>query len=213
MSSSTADDNNSAAASDIPPAAQKSRENWDYFNLFNTDHVPAPSLGHPEESVVDKGGGDKFVEAESNPVADFRDQTTPPAGISDKGFFAEPALVQQQKMIRRQRQSGGSSLHHRAGSAGGGSESKRGKMAANNAAHSVNLLLVLKKLDDYFLGAYENANEVSKMLAATRLHYHSNFADNRGDLFLCCYGSMLLCFVDVLLNMFCPALSSVCEST
>lgn len=121
--------------------------------------------------MVDKGG-EKFVEAESNPVASVRDQTP-------------PASMQQQKMIRRQRQGGGSSLHHRAGSAGGGSESKRGKMVAN-AAQSVNLLLVLKKLDDYFLGAYENANEVSKMLAATRMHYHSNFADNRGDLLLCC---------------------------
>lgn len=157
-----------AAVDDVPPAAPKSRENWDYFNLFNTDHVPAPSLGQPE--------------AESNPVASVRDQKPQPvqaAVNSDKGFV-EPALAQQQKMMRRHRLSGGSSLHHRTGSVGGGSESKRGKMAAN-AAPSVNLLLVLKKLDDYFLGAYENANEVSKMLAAARLHYHSNFADNRGN--------------------------------
>lgn len=156
-----------SAADDIPPAAQKSRDNWDYFNLFNTDHVPAPSLGQPEQS---------------NPVAAVRDQTPPPVQatvIPDKGFV-EPAVVQQQRMIRRQRLSGGSSQHHRTGSVGGGSEGKRGKMAGS-AAQSVNLLLVLKKLDDYFLRAYESANEVSKMLAATRMHYHSNFADNRGD--------------------------------
>lgn len=173
----------------VPPAAaQKSSENWDYFNLFDTDHVPAPSLGQPEVSMVDKQGS-KSVKVESGPVASGRDQAPPV--IPDKGFV-EPGLVQQQKTMRRQRMSGGSSLHHRAVSVGGGSESKRGKMVAN-AAQSVNLLMVLKKLDDYFLRAYENANEVSKMLAAPRLHYHFNFADNRGDLLLRCNCSFMFC--------------------
>lgn len=45
---------------------------------------------------------------------------------------------------------------------------------------SVNLLKIFTELDDYFLKASESAHEVSKMLEATRLHYHSNFADNRG---------------------------------
>ncbi|PHU09362.1 hypothetical protein BC332_21222 [Capsicum chinense] len=41
---------------------------------------------------------------------------------------------------------------------------------------------VLGDIDDHFLKASENAQEVSKMLEATRLHYHSNFADNRGHI-------------------------------
>ncbi|XP_015085469.1 nitrate regulatory gene2 protein [Solanum pennellii] len=41
---------------------------------------------------------------------------------------------------------------------------------------------VLGEIDDHFLKASENAQEVSKMLEATRLHYHSNFADNRGHI-------------------------------
>lgn len=45
---------------------------------------------------------------------------------------------------------------------------------------SVNLLQIFADLDDHFLKASESAQEVSKMLEATRLHYHSNFADNRG---------------------------------
>lgn len=45
----------------------------------------------------------------------------------------------------------------------------------------VNLLKILGDIDDHFLKASECAQEVSKMLEATRLHYHSNFADNRGD--------------------------------
>ncbi|KAJ4894520.1 hypothetical protein Rs2_21314 [Raphanus sativus] len=48
------------------------------------------------------------------------------------------------------------------------------------AASSVNLMKILDEIDDRFLKASECAQEVSKMLEATRLHYHSNFADNRG---------------------------------
>ncbi|PKA67300.1 hypothetical protein AXF42_Ash004793 [Apostasia shenzhenica] len=85
-----------------------------------------------------------------------------------------------QKPVRKTRQSGGSS-HHRSGSSGGGSESKRGKMVAA-VTQSVSFLQILNELDDHFLKASESAHEVSKMLEATRLHYHSNFADNRGHI-------------------------------
>ncbi|XP_050364336.1 protein ROLLING AND ERECT LEAF 2-like [Argentina anserina] len=44
------------------------------------------------------------------------------------------------------------------------------------------LMDILNQIDDHFLKASESAQEVSKMLEATRLHYHSNFADNRGHI-------------------------------
>lgn len=47
--------------------------------------------------------------------------------------------------------------------------------------NNVNLLQIFADLDDHFLKASESAHEVSKLLEATRLHYHSNFADNRGN--------------------------------
>ena len=57
-----------------------------------------------------------------------------------------------------------------------GAEGKRVvKMGATN------LLQICVQIDDQFLKASESAHEVSKMLEATRLHYHSNFADNRGN--------------------------------
>ncbi|KAI9160441.1 hypothetical protein LWI28_008133 [Acer negundo] len=78
------------------------------------------------------------------------------------------------------------------GAAGGGSVSwnlKKGKAVAaagmgdkRTVRADVNLLQVFVKLDDHFLKASESAHEVSKMLEATRLHYHSNFADNRGHI-------------------------------
>ena len=50
----------------------------------------------------------------------------------------------------------------------------------------VNLIQIFNDIDDHFLKASESAHEVSKMLEATRMHYHSNFADNRGNL-MCCF--------------------------
>ncbi|CAH2036481.1 unnamed protein product [Thlaspi arvense] len=47
---------------------------------------------------------------------------------------------------------------------------------------TTNLANVFIEIDDNFLKASESAHEVSKMLEATRLHYHSNFADNRGHI-------------------------------
>ncbi|KAI3992489.1 hypothetical protein MKX01_022580 [Papaver californicum] len=47
---------------------------------------------------------------------------------------------------------------------------------------TVSLLQVLAALDDHFLKASESAQDVSRMLEATRLHYHSNFADNSANI-------------------------------
>lgn len=60
-----------------------------------------------------------------------------------------------------------------------GTGSMDGKRMVND-----NLLKISIELDDHFLKASESAHDVSKMLEATRLHYHSNFADNRGNYFL-----------------------------
>lgn len=50
------------------------------------------------------------------------------------------------------------------------------------AGPPANLLQIFSELDDYFLRASESAHEVSKMLEANRLHYHSNFADPKGSI-------------------------------
>ncbi|KAL0921988.1 hypothetical protein M5K25_005944 [Dendrobium thyrsiflorum] len=164
-----------------PPQHPAPDENWDIFGFFKTENIPAPSLGQPEESMLNKEA-EKFAQTESSPAAAIKDPTPPvPATVIPEKIVAEPPPTQQQKLVRKQRQSGGSSHHHRTGSSGGGSESKRGKMVPA-VPHSVSFLQILKELDDHFLKAYESAKEVSKMLEATRLHYHSNFADNRGHI-------------------------------
>jgi hypothetical protein len=44
---------------------------------------------------------------------------------------------------------------------------------------------ILRRLDDEFLKASQGAHEVSKMLEAARMHYHSNFAETRGTFLAC----------------------------
>ncbi|XP_019179139.1 PREDICTED: uncharacterized protein LOC109174353 [Ipomoea nil] len=48
--------------------------------------------------------------------------------------------------------------------------------------NSEDFFKVLGEIDDHFLKASECAQEVSTMLQATRLHYHSNFAQNPGHI-------------------------------
>ncbi|XP_020274621.1 uncharacterized protein LOC109849215 [Asparagus officinalis] len=79
----------------------------------------------------------------------------------------------------------GVNVHHQHAASASAVETKKGKMAERTGAvekKSVSLLQVLIDLDDHFLKASESAHEVSKMLEANRMHYHSNFADNRGHI-------------------------------
>ncbi|XP_047341165.1 protein ALTERED PHOSPHATE STARVATION RESPONSE 1-like [Impatiens glandulifera] len=47
---------------------------------------------------------------------------------------------------------------------------------------SFNLIKIFSDLDDLFLKASQSASDVSKMLEANRLHFHSNFAGNQGHI-------------------------------
>ncbi|KAK8935895.1 hypothetical protein KSP39_PZI013918 [Platanthera zijinensis] len=147
---------------------------WDYFNVFNTEHIPAPSLDQPEEETLHK-------EAETFANTVKYPSPSAPATVIPEKAVADPPPTPQQKTVIKPRQSSGSSHHHRSASSGGVSEGKRGKMTAA-VPQSVSFLQIVNQLDDHFLKAYQSAHEVSKMLEATRLHYHSNFADNRGHI-------------------------------
>ncbi|EHA8590891.1 putative nitrate regulatory gene2 protein-like [Cocos nucifera] len=96
----------------------------------------------------------------------------PPVTLSEN-VVAEPLPP---KLVKKPKQGG--SVHHQHAVSATPSESKRGTMVAATVP-PVNMLLVLNELDDHFLKASESAHEVLKMLEATRMHYHSNFANNR----------------------------------
>ncbi|CAM0905703.1 unnamed protein product [Alopecurus aequalis] len=59
-------------------------------------------------------------------------------------------------------------------------EGKKGRTVVLVPPQAARLGDILRGLDDHFLKASDSAHEVSKMLEAARMHYHSNFAETRG---------------------------------
>ncbi|KAL2940004.1 Nitrate regulatory gene2 protein [Bienertia sinuspersici] len=51
--------------------------------------------------------------------------------------------------------------------------------SVDDGGNKVDLMKVLEEIDDNFLKASERAQEVTKLLEAHKLQYHSNFADNK----------------------------------
>ncbi|RZS06459.1 hypothetical protein BHM03_00037111 [Ensete ventricosum] len=182
-----ADDDHSAATSSSPapspqpqpappappPPMPASSETWAYF-FGSNDHMIPPNLSQPEETTW-RETTEKEQEKRAPPPPVSTDgargdetQATPTKVVD------EPPAPPPSKQVNKVKH-GGPADHQHAASAGA-SETKRTK----TAVASVNLIQILNELDDHFLKASESAHDVSKMLEPTRMHYHSNFADNRG---------------------------------
>ncbi|KAJ7951795.1 Protein of unknown function (DUF630 and DUF632) [Quillaja saponaria] len=157
-----------------PPPPQDST--WDYF-FSSMENMPGPTLSEAEEVNVNKEEIErKAFYQRTNRVDDGdedpksgKNEVPKPAPMPEK--VVEPpvpppaAAATTANTLKKVKQVGQSSV-----------EGKR--IVKSN----VNLLQIFTELDDHFLKASESAHEVSKMLEATRLHYHSNFADNRGHI-------------------------------
>lgn len=151
------------------PLPTPQNSSWDYF--FQYDNVPGPTLADVEENSVEReeierkmleerarrkemDGKGKIAETVAEvveTVSELPPQPPPPE-----------AAMAATKVGKRVKQ-------------GVPAEGKKKSGGSN-----VNLVQIFVKLDDYFLQASESAYEVSRMLEATRLHYHSNFADKKG---------------------------------
>ncbi|PON45586.1 kinesin-like protein [Parasponia andersonii] len=175
-----------APASPPPPASQENRttttatsfqqqDPYDFF--FNMDTMPRSTLGEVEEvnitkEEIDRNGfvsRPKVVEGEAEEVgsSSSKVEVEPMPEVAVEKTPPPPAATVVAKSSKKGKQ---------VGSGSGSGEGKR--MVKGN----VNLVQIFTELDDHFLKASESAREVSKMLEATRLHYHSNFADNRGHI-------------------------------
>lgn len=141
---------------------------YDYF--FNPDTQPGSTL---EEVKLDKVFDErpKREEYVKEKVA-----TVVPPVQEQKVTVVAPPVEEEKKVVGPTGEGGsvGRNLKRGKATGGGGGEKRVVK-------GSVNLLQIFKDLDDHFLKTSESAHDVSKMLEATRLHYHSNFADNRGN--------------------------------
>nr|DAD44709.1 TPA_asm: hypothetical protein HUJ06_002939 [Nelumbo nucifera] len=147
----------------VPPPPEHSDTTWDYF--FSA-HTLRPSLSEAEEIKPENKEDDgEEHDSESNFKENF-------VADGDVGNKVEPRMQEKVddppvKLMKKPKQV----VHLHSPSM----EAKRiGKVP------NANFSQILSDIDDHFLKASESAQEVSKMLEANRLHYHSNFADNRG---------------------------------
>ncbi|KAG4109441.1 hypothetical protein ERO13_1Z049486v2 [Gossypium hirsutum] len=149
-----------------------------YYYFFPTEgSVPGPSLGVVEEMRVDNGEVERKVFEEM------------PARIEEEEVVEEEKLREEEVVVDKGLKTPVEVEKPVPPMSGVGKGSKKGgKMGVGSTVEkrlgkgSFNLLQVFTELDDHFLKASKSAHEVSKLLEATRLHYHSNFADNRGHL-------------------------------
>jgi len=166
-----------------PPSSWGAAGNssWDYF--FDVDNIPGGTLGDVEEmreenapKVFDesskRAAASETMAKSSNDEARARiieEKLTPDKPVAEKPplpFGGQPGG----KVLKKGKQVAGPGP---AMSMSNGVDGKR---------RNVSLVQIFNELDDCFLKASESVQDVSKMLEATRLHYHSNFADSRGKL-------------------------------
>ncbi|KAL8504111.1 hypothetical protein ACS0TY_022734 [Phlomoides rotata] len=143
---------------------------WDYFFM---DNMPQPNLNEVEEEeegyVEDSNGN---LEEKFNNVGENVEFKTPEKQVGFEGIeeFKTPDETPAHKMF----------LHSNTAPPAISRIGIAANVVRNN--NGVDFLKILSDIDDHFLKASQSSQEVSKMLEATRLHYHSNFADNRGHI-------------------------------
>ncbi|WVZ98385.1 hypothetical protein U9M48_043840 [Paspalum notatum var. saurae] len=166
-------------------------DTWDYF--FSMDEGMA-SVAPDDDEIMAEPGEEKYVAA-SPPRPP--PSPPPPAAVPLSEDFDEeprtpemvtpsPSLPPKPPTSKKKKGKGKpKAAHHQHTESappvtlvGGG---KAGKVVPAEAPR-VDLLRVLAEIDDSFLKASESAGEVSKVLEANRMHYHSNFADTRGHI-------------------------------
>ncbi|KAF8099333.1 hypothetical protein N665_0245s0012 [Sinapis alba] len=157
---------------ETPEIVSASPGAWDYF--FMVENVPGGNL---EDRGIGNNHHFEFNEEDRSGVEEVDEPKTPEKveeveeEDEEEDEEGEDAVVEEAK----KKEKGKAKIEH---SSTAPPEFRRA--VAKTTASSVNLMKILDEIDDRFLKSSECAQEVSKMLEATRLHYHSNFADNRG---------------------------------
>ncbi|XP_076955256.1 protein ALTERED PHOSPHATE STARVATION RESPONSE 1-like [Bidens hawaiensis] len=167
-----------------PPPPESKGGAWDYF--FMVDNMPGTTLSEEEDDVIDEKDE---VEEEEDDHHLHRHQThhlhhqevepKTPEKVVMEGFTTEEEVTPMTVPVKDKKFVHSNTAPADINRRGGGGVVNGGMVVGSS---SVNLLKILGEIDDHFLKASESAQEVSKMLESTRLHYHSNFADNRGHI-------------------------------
>lgn len=179
-----------------PPLPQQETDGpWDYF-FPKMENVPGTSFDALDEKEEDVSGSEARS-WESNMYSNVTTTSIDRKEVERKVYKENSKTVRQaEKIVEEEEMEEEDELptppplptpspppqvkraarHH-------ASVSEEGKNLGKGSGETVNLLHVFKELDDCCLKASQSTLEVSKMLEANRLHYHSNFADDRGNRF------------------------------
>ncbi|KAI9097949.1 hypothetical protein K1719_025720 [Acacia pycnantha] len=151
----------------VPPMPESKGMAWDYF--FMVDNMPGPSLDGEDEIGN---------ENEENEEMGYHEAGNVGGGGSNMNEVEPKTPEKVEENVQQEIVETVKEVKHVEHSKTAPPDFRR----AMKMVPSVNLMQILSELDDHFLNASESAQEVTKMLEATRLHYHSNFADNRGHI-------------------------------
>ncbi|XP_024984956.1 nitrate regulatory gene2 protein isoform X2 [Cynara cardunculus var. scolymus] len=166
-----------------PPPPESDKMPWDYFDMGG---MPWTHLNEEYDEGIDEKDEEEEVEEEeqmdgahhhlhhnNHHLHHHQVEPKTPEKVVMEGFTTEeeetPVMAKDRQFTHSN--TAPPDINRRGGGNGGG-----GGMVVGSS--SVNLLKIFGDIDDHFLKASESAQEVSKMLEATRMHYHSNFADN-----------------------------------
>ncbi|GMY38062.1 nitrate regulatory gene2 protein [Fagus crenata] len=174
---------------ETPPMPESKGMAWDYF--FMMENMPGPSLN--EDDIIhnynhqNNNNNIDGVDVNVTPFADAKIETHnvnvgPHSGGGGGGVEIEPKTpekVVEQKFFEEEDAKKEKQIEHAKTAP---ADFRRLGKALRAPPVGVSWTKILTDLDEHFLSASERAQEVSKMLEATRLHYHSNFADNWGHI-------------------------------
>ncbi|GFQ08536.1 hypothetical protein PHJA_002997600 [Phtheirospermum japonicum] len=157
-----------------PPPPENS--SWpDYF--FSMENVPGPTLAEVDESNAEKEEIERKVFEERSRRREMDAKSEKVEKVTEEVVETMTEFPPPQPPPPEEAMAAAKAVK-RVSKQGVPAEGKKKGVGSGN----LNLLQIFVDLDDCFLKASESAHEVSRMLEATRLHYHSNFADKKGNI-------------------------------
>ncbi|XP_071682311.1 LOW QUALITY PROTEIN: protein ROLLING AND ERECT LEAF 2 [Lolium perenne] len=158
----------------LPPDAGHKAGSWDEFIFGPRDGISIPPLTLGSSAAASWEAERAEAAAPPPPPPDPEEQAQlpprPPAPSTAAEEVAEGKKPAVEPVARR-------ALTQKAARR---TEGKKGRTVVLVPPQAARLGDILRDLDDHFLKASDSAHEVSKMLEAARMHYHSNFAETRG---------------------------------
>lgn len=154
---------------------------WDYF-VMSPDHFHGSGLGEIDEEVEEEEAeeedsiGRRLHEEDEFKTPEKMAKTTVEEEEEEEVAMETPLPPPEMGMKQFMHSDTAPADVGRVSSKG---ENENVNVGGNGGGSKVNLMKVLEEIDEYFLKASECAQEVTKLLEAHKLQYHSSYADNR----------------------------------